>query len=221
MTATCWKRDIKGPWSLERRLCDDVEKSWTSNYTNQLTSTTFDLGHDCRMSGLEGLAAMAAAAQVAGYGCMIALAITEMTDRLRETPQRFERYTLKLNQLRTLAQQIQDNPNLRTPVVHSYLCATLQEAEATKHILDVFLTSSRKRRYWAVISGRPHRKIIDHLDSLHHTVTELNLCISSMNTIHLGQVQSGVDRLIVIAANASLNPTAAVVSFTPHVPVVV
>jgi len=220
MTATCWKKDIKGPWSLERRLCDDVEKSWTSDYTNQLTSTTFDFKHDCRMSKLKELATMAAAAQVAGYGCTFALAITEMTDRLRET-QRFEGYTLQLNQLRTLAQQIQDNPNLRTPVVHSYLCATLQETEATKHILDVFLTSSRKRRYWAVISGRSHRKIFDHLDSLHHTVAEFNLCISSMNTIHLGQVQSDVDRLIVIAANASVIPTAVVVSLTPHVLVVV
>jgi hypothetical protein len=167
------------------------------------------------MSGLEGLAAVSAAAQLVGYSLRIAFAFSQLRDRMREAPERFEYYARQVNQLVVTAQRIQKNQILQTPDVCSYLSATISEAKSAQHILNAFLTDSRKRRYWGVISGSSQRKIIEHLDNLHRTVTDLSLYISSINTTQLEKVQGGVDHLIGIAIGMSHVPKATVVSLTP------
>lgn len=130
---------------------------------------------------MEGLAAVAAAMQLVDYGLSMADSISALVERIRTAPKRFEQYAQQVDRLVLTAREIEQNPDLQTRVVCCYLTATLAEAKAAQHILDHFLVDSRKRRYWGVISGKSQRKILEHLDNLHHSVAELSLCIMSIN----------------------------------------
>ncbi|KAF2186901.1 hypothetical protein K469DRAFT_705426 [Zopfia rhizophila CBS 207.26] len=167
------------------------------------------------MSGLEGLAAVAAAAQLVEYSIKIALSLSHVRDRIREAPERFKQYASQVNQLVIIARRVEQNPTLQTPEVHFYLSAILTETQAAQRILDGFSKDSHKHRYWRVISGSSQRKIIERLDSVHRTVADLSLYIGSMSTTQLEKVQGSVDRLTGIATELVHVPRAAIPHSSP------
>jgi hypothetical protein len=153
---------------------------------------------------MDGFSAVVGVAQVLNQGITVISTLLEIRERIRESPERFERYARMVNQLMITAEQIQQNPTLQTRQVHVYLSATSVEITAAQQVLDKFTKASRSRRAWRVISGRLQRRIVEHLDNLHHTISEFCLYIASLTTIRMDKVQGSLDQIMDLTKNLTL-----------------
>ncbi|RYP93117.1 hypothetical protein DL770_000774 [Monosporascus sp. CRB-9-2] len=147
-------------------------------------------------SGLEGFAAAAAAVQLAQCGLEIAASLTKIRRKVLEAPARFAQYHRQFEQVVITAKRIEQNPALQIPEVHSHISETLREVRSVQHTIEKFSNSSNKRRYWKAITGNSERKVIESLEGVHRTMSELCRFVEITSAERLIHLQSGVDYLV-------------------------
>lgn len=153
-----------------------------------------------RMSGLEGLAALAAAAQMLDYTFKAVFAGMAVRQRILAAPGQFQKYSQQLSGLVALVNTIRLNPSLRSPEVHRLL----SQISPSLAVAQKSLESIQKRggRVWRirwqfkVASGAVQKTVVDHLDDLDRSITQLLLCIGSANSIQLANVDKSVTELL-------------------------
>ncbi|RYP48042.1 hypothetical protein DL769_011252 [Monosporascus sp. CRB-8-3] len=155
------------------------------------------------MAGLEGFAAAAAAVQLAQCGLEIAASLTKIRRKVLEAPARFAQYHRQVDQVVITAKRIEQNPILQIPEVHSYISETLREVRSVQHTIEKFSNSSHKRRYWKAITGNPERKVIETLEGVHRTMSELCRFVEIISAERLNNLQDGVDYLVSQATEQS------------------
>jgi len=167
---------------------------------------------------MEGLAAVMAAAQLADYALRMTISLSKVRDRLRLAPDQFRQCGRHVDRLVLIAREIEQNPDLQTHIVSTYLSAILAEAKAAQNILDQFLKSSRRSRYWAVASGKSQLRIMAHLNNAQYSVAKHSLLINSinirqlgLNTRELGEVRGRFDQLVEVTSQLTVSPQRRVV----------
>ena len=148
------------------------------------------------MSGLEGLAAIAAATQLLEYTFRASLSVVKIRERILSAPEQFDRYACELNQLAITTRAVERNPNLQTSEILKCLSAATPDLTAAQQIIDSFSKPKAKRWYLKVAFGTAQRNIAGHLNSLHRTSTQLLVCIGSMTSTKLASVEAHVATLV-------------------------
>ncbi|RYP46570.1 hypothetical protein DL768_007252 [Monosporascus sp. mg162] len=153
--------------------------------------------------GLEGFAAAAAAVQLVQCGLEIAASLTKIRRKVLEAPARFAQYHRQVDQVVITAKRIAQNPILQIPEVHSYISETLQEVRSAQHTIEKFSNSSHKRRCWKAATGNSERKVIESLERVHRTMSELCHFVEIISAERLNNLQDGVDYLVSQATERS------------------
>jgi hypothetical protein len=158
---------------------------------------------------MEFLGVAASAAQLVAYGISIASSIAIICERVRDAPQQYHEYSCQVKLLINTARIIEQNPVLQIAEVNCHLSATLVEAQTLQSMLECatasFKKSSIKRRFWSAIKGKEQRKIFEHLENLQRMKTALLLCISTVHTTQLSNIEESVEQLLDINAESSQN----------------
>ncbi|RYP11209.1 hypothetical protein DL764_000165 [Monosporascus ibericus] len=148
------------------------------------------------MAGLEAFAAAAAAVQLTQCGLEIAASLTKIRRKVLEAPARFAQYHRQVDQVVITARRIELNPSLQIPEVHSYISETLREVRSAQHTIEKFSNSSHRRRYWKAITGNSERKVIESLEGVNRTMSELCRFVEIISAERLNHLQGGVDYLV-------------------------
>jgi hypothetical protein len=134
----------------------------------------------------EVFGAAASALALAGIAAEIANLIKNLTSTVLHMPGKVAQWNVQIEQLIDIAELIQGNACLQTPLLQSITSDCRKDAEKLRSLfasLDPLATSGVGKRYWKAISGIANEKrILDTFKKLEEDKSALALCIASIDS---------------------------------------
>jgi hypothetical protein len=149
------------------------------------------------MSALVALGALASASQLVVYGKSIIFHIADLYDRAQDAPQDQRGFKMRLHLW-----------DLESGVPLDSFSDIDQEGELKLVLAILFLqailchpnfrstTCTGPRKYWAIITGTEERQILLHLENLNKKNAGLLLCISTVNSSQLSNLNANMVKLV-------------------------
>jgi hypothetical protein len=132
----------------------------------------------------EVLGIIGSAITLAGVVLELTAFIKNLSAKVSDAPKTIQRQLVQVEQLVDIANLIERNPQLQTPLVSSILANCVHDAEALRALLTKLISPSTLRGYWKALPGITikENRILALLKRLEEGKASLALCIASIDS---------------------------------------